>query len=153
MDWTEGRFIDLLPELQAVAARYAGPMSYDHPGQLAWGSVFEGEAPAVIAGGDAYGILEAPHWLQAGGNPDRAAEVLDTARGKWRPPAWHGGAGTSRSSSLSAAPPLTPATRCPSAFTGRLASPTTPARGNFASPRKGQLWPMSGSSRMPKASA
>jgi hypothetical protein len=39
---TEGRYIDLLPELQAVAARYVGAMSYDHPGQLAWGSIFEG---------------------------------------------------------------------------------------------------------------
>ena len=45
MGWTEGRFIDLLPELQAVAARYAGAVSYDHPGQLAWDSIFEGRGP------------------------------------------------------------------------------------------------------------
>jgi hypothetical protein len=81
--WAEARYIDLLPELQAVAARYAGPMSYDHPGQLAWESVFEGrEAPAVIVGGDAYGILEAPHWLQAGGSPDHVGEVIDWARSR-----------------------------------------------------------------------
>jgi predicted N-acetyltransferase YhbS len=81
MGCTEGRFIDLLPELQAVAARHVGPLSYDHPGQLAWGSIFEGrEAPAVIFGGDAFGILEAPGWLWVGGNPDRAGEVIEWAR-------------------------------------------------------------------------
>lgn len=83
MGRTEGRFIDLLPDLQAVAARHAGPLSYDHPGQLAWSSVFEGrEAPAVIVGGDAFGILEAPHWLEVGGNPERAAEVIEWARSR-----------------------------------------------------------------------
>jgi predicted N-acetyltransferase YhbS len=79
---TEGRFIDLLPELQAVAARHAGPLSYDHPGQLAWGSVTEGEAPAVIAGRDGFGILESPHWLQVGGSPGRVAEVIEWARSR-----------------------------------------------------------------------
>lgn len=83
MGLTEGRYVDLLPALQAVAVRYAGPASYDHPGQLAWGSIFEGrEAPAVIVGGDAYGILEAPHWLQAGGDPDRAGDVIGWARSR-----------------------------------------------------------------------
>jgi GNAT superfamily N-acetyltransferase len=79
--WTEGSFVGLLPELQAVAARYSGPLSYDHPGQLAWSSIFDSrEAPAVIVDGDAYGILEAPHWLQVGGNPDRAGGVIEWAR-------------------------------------------------------------------------
>jgi GNAT superfamily N-acetyltransferase len=81
--WIEGSFVGLLPELQAVAARYSGPASYDHPGQLAWGSIFDSrEAPAVIVDGDACGILEAPHWLQVGGNPDRAGGVIEWARSR-----------------------------------------------------------------------
>lgn len=81
MGCIEGRFIDLLTDLQAVAARHIGPLSYDHPGQLAWGSIFdERDAPAVMVGGDAFGILEAPHWLQVGGNPDRAEVLIQWAR-------------------------------------------------------------------------
>jgi hypothetical protein len=73
--------VGLMPELQAVAAWYSGPLSYDHPGQLAWSSIFDSrEAPAVIVDGDGYGILEAPHWLQVGGNPDRADGVIEWAR-------------------------------------------------------------------------
>jgi predicted N-acetyltransferase YhbS len=81
--WTVGRFVDLLTDLQAVAARHAGPLSYEHPGQLAWGSIFEeGDAPAVMVGGDAFGILETPHWLQVGGNPDRAEVLIEWARSR-----------------------------------------------------------------------
>lgn len=80
---TEGRFIDVLPALQAVAARFCGPLSDEHPGQLAWSSVYEGrEAPAAAFGDEAYGFLESPHWLEVGGDPGRAADVIDWARGR-----------------------------------------------------------------------
>src|SRR6185437_7721135 len=79
----EGRFIDVLPALQAVAARFSGPLSNEHPGQLAWSSVNEGrEAPAVAFGDEAYGFLESPHWLEVGGDANRAAAVIDWARAR-----------------------------------------------------------------------
>ena len=80
---TEGRFIDVLPALQAVAARFCGPLADEHPGQLAWSSVYEGrEAPAVAFGDEAYGFLESPRWLEVGGDPGRAADVIDWARAR-----------------------------------------------------------------------
>ena len=79
----EGRFIDVLPALQAVAARCCGPLANEHPGQLAWSSIYQGrEAPAVAFGDEAYGFLESPHWLEVGGDASRAAGVIDWARGR-----------------------------------------------------------------------
>jgi predicted N-acetyltransferase YhbS len=79
----EGRFIDLLPALQAVSARVCTPLSLEHPGQLAWSSIFSGrEAPAIAVGGEAYGFLESPHWLEVGGDPGRADEVIEWARAR-----------------------------------------------------------------------
>jgi hypothetical protein len=76
--YREGRFIDLLPELQAVSARVCTPLTDEHPGQLAWSSIYEGrEAPAVVFDGEAYGFLEAPDFLEVGGDVSRAAEVID----------------------------------------------------------------------------
>jgi hypothetical protein len=81
---TEGRFIDMLPALQAVSARWCTPLSLEHPGQLAWSSIYEGrEAPAAVFGdGDAYGFLQAPGTLEVGGDPARAGEAIEWARGR-----------------------------------------------------------------------
>jgi hypothetical protein len=81
--YIEGRFIDLLPQVQAVAARVCTPLTDEHPGQLAWSSIYEGrEAPAIVLDGEAYGFLETPGFLEVGGDVSRAAEVLEWARAK-----------------------------------------------------------------------
>ncbi|MGD0700326.1 MAG: hypothetical protein ABSA02_10625 [Trebonia sp.] len=83
MSFTEGRFIDLLPELQAVAAQVCGPLSLEHPGQLAWYSIHEGRlARAAVFDGRAYGFLESPHWLEVGGDVGLAGEVIEWARSR-----------------------------------------------------------------------
>jgi len=77
----EGRFVDVLPALQAVAARASTPLTFEHPGQLAWSSIYPGrESPAVAFGEEAYGFLESPHWLEVGGSPGRVADVIEWAR-------------------------------------------------------------------------
>jgi GNAT superfamily N-acetyltransferase len=81
--YIEGRFIDLLPQVQAVAARVCTPLTDEHPGQLAWSSIYEGrEAPAIVLDGEAYGFLETPDFLEVGGDVSRAAEVLEWARAR-----------------------------------------------------------------------
>jgi GNAT superfamily N-acetyltransferase len=83
MSCSEGRFIDMLPALQAVAARWCAPLSFEHPGQLAWSSIYEGrQAPAAVFGGAAYGFLETPGVLAVGGDPARAGEVIEWARSR-----------------------------------------------------------------------
>ena len=83
MSFTEGRFLDLLPELQAVAAQVCGPRSLEHPGQLAWSSIHGGRlAPAAVFGGRAYGFLESPHWVEVGGDVSLAGEVIEWARSR-----------------------------------------------------------------------
>lgn len=83
VSYREGRFIDLLPELQAVSARVCHPLRDEHPGQLAWSSIYEGrEAPAAVFDGEAYGFLEAPDFLEVGGEVSQAAEVIEWARAR-----------------------------------------------------------------------
>jgi hypothetical protein len=81
--YREGRFIDLLAELQAVSARACTPLSFEHPGQLAWSSIYEGrEAPVVVIDDQVYGFLETPDVLEIGGDFGRAAEVIEWARAR-----------------------------------------------------------------------
>lgn len=83
MSYTEGRFIDVLEALQVISARVCTPLSLEHPGQLAWSSIYPGrEAPAIMLGEDAYGVLEASGSLAIGGSADRAREVIEWARAR-----------------------------------------------------------------------
>lgn len=70
MDSQAGTFDVLLPELQAVASRLWTPTTWQHPGQLAWSSIFADPSSLVSVWDDAaFGWLEAPDWLEVAVDP------------------------------------------------------------------------------------
>lgn len=76
----QGRFADLLPRMQQIAASHAGVRVWAHPGQLAWSSIFtDPAAPAVLVDETAYAWFDGPGWLEIGGDPTAAKVLLSWA--------------------------------------------------------------------------